>query len=404
MPRLLRHRVVRASALRVVALVAGVACSVLIARLGGADVKGVTSAFATASILGFTLVNVDLAQQTLRHGRSTGTLASTRSRLVSLWPWYGALALLVAAVGLVVGSTHVVWLAAGALAYLLSAHMGSASTGLAGPAVTAMGGIVQQLALIVATLAAAGLGRLDVSTAPLLVVVSFLAPLPLYAWAARPRGRSGQREPRPSGELLGLLRSGFAWQGARVAQLLLLRLDTLYVFWFLGAGAAGVYSVGLATAGLGGLVPAQFASNATYEATLGRRSTLRRGLRLTGWCGLVGGVGLAVVGWPLLRLGYGREFTGSYFVMLAALPGVIAYGVLQVFTNQTRIVGEVRDVFVPSATGAAVMLVGLLALTPAWHTVGAAAASSLGAVAAVVTVYVRWRVSPPRPAVVAGKS
>ena len=80
--------------------------------------------------------------------------------------------------------------------------------------------------------------------------------------------------------------------------------------------------------------------------------------------------------------------------MLGTLPGVIAYGVLQVFTNQTRIVGEARTVTVPSVVGVVTMLAGLLVGTHYWGAVGAAAASSLGAVTALVTVYLTWRLRP----------
>ena len=66
------------------------------------------------------------------------------------------------------------------------------------------------------------------------------------------------------------------------------------------------------------------------------------------------------MGWPLLVLAYGRAFEPSYFVMLAALPGVVGYGVLQVYTNHMRIVAEASIVAIPSAIGAMVMLIGLV--------------------------------------------
>ena len=148
---------------------------------------------------------------------------------------------------------------------------------------------------------------------------------------------------------------------------------------------------GLVTTSLAGLVPTQFASNATYEATRGRGRGLRRSLVLTAWLGVAGAAGLALVGRPLLVLGYGRAFDGSYAIMVAALPGVVAYGLLQVFTNRMRIVGRAADVTVPSAVGALVMVVGLLVATPLGGGVGAATASSLGALSAVAALWLRWR-------------
>ena len=377
----------------------GVLASVLISRLGGADVKGVTSAFAASSILAFTVVNLDLAQQTLRHGRTTDTVGATRRRLLRLWPWYGALAALVIAAGLLAGNAQVAWLAAGTFAYLVSGHLALACTGLSGPVTTSVGGIIQQGCLAIGCLVAVAVGRLDTTWAPLLVIVSFLSSLPLYFWATRPREIPAPREGTPRHGLdqgrraigdpgvLALARAGVRWQGARLAQVLLLRMDILWVFWMLGAAPAGLYAVGLATASLAGLIPAQFASNTTYEAMQGRRASLRRNTRSAAVIGLVGALVLAAVGWPLLVLAYGRAFEPSYFVMLAALPGVVGYGVLQVYTNHMRIVAEASIVAIPSAIGAMVMLIGLVIATPLWGTTGAAIASSAGGLAAVAAAY-----------------
>ncbi len=383
----LRHQVFRASSLRALALAMGIVASVLVSRLGGADVKGVTSAFAATSIVAYTAVNLDLAQQTLRHGRTTDTVDAIRGQLVRIWPWYFGLAAVVAVIGAVAGSTYVVWVAAGALAYLLTGHLAIACTGMSGPAVTAVGGVIQQGGLAVACLVAVALGVLDTRWAPLIVIVSFLSPLPLYFWATRPRGRSRATGTSPPPELATLVRAGVRWQGARLAQVLLLRLDILWVFLVLGAAPAGLYAVGLATAALAGIVPTQFASNTTYEAMHGRRASMRRNTRSAALTGLVAALVLAGVGWPLLVFAYGREFEASYTVMLGTLPGVVAYGVLQVFTNHTRIVGEARAVALPSAAGVIVMIVGLAIGTSEWGILGAALASSAGSLAAVVVAY-----------------
>jgi O-antigen/teichoic acid export membrane protein len=372
----------------------GVASSVVISRLGGAEVKGVTSAFAALTILAFTVVNLDLAQQTLRHGRSTNSLNSIRARLIALWPWYLLLTALVAGGGLLLGRPHLTWLAAGTFCYLVAAQMGIACTGLSGPAATAIGGILQQAGMVSATLTLAAIGCLNTSWAPLVVILSFLAPLPWYLWAARPRRAHMRSVAGHDIGVLGLIRAGVKWQAARIAQLLLLRLDTLCVFWFLGASDAGVYSVGLATSALAGMVPAQFASNVIHEATLGRRASLRRNVRSAALAGSIGGLALIAGGWPLLLVAYGREFERSYIVLLGTLPGVVAYGVLQVFTNQMRIVGQARSVTIPSAVGVLVMVACLAAAAPGLGIAGAALASSAGALAAVGTAYVLWREQP----------
>lgn len=368
----------------------GVVASILISRLGGTEVKGVTSAFAASSVLVYTAVNLDLAQQTLRQARLTDTLDEIRGRLTRLWPWYAVPAAVAVVVGLVTESPGVTWLAAGAFAYLISTHLGLACTGLSGPSVTAAGGIIQQAGLAVACLLAAAINHLDTDWAPLIVIVSFLAPMPLYYWAARARGPR-HAGPRTRIRSRALIAAGLRWQGARLFQLLLLRLDILWVFWFLGASSAGIYAVGLATATLAGLVPAQFASNTTYEAMRGRSLSLRRNAVAAGLAGLACAAVLAAAGWPLLTLAYGPAFSGSYAVMLAALPGVVAYGVLQVYTNQIRIVGKAGAVAVPSAIGAVAMTAILVAAVPAWDVLAAALASSVGSVAALAAAYVLAR-------------
>lgn len=384
--RLLRHRVFRASSLRVVALGMGVLASIVISRLGGAEVKGVTSMFAAASILAFMVVNVDLPQQVLRFGRETGDVDSIRAGLIRTWPWYGALAVAVVVVGVATQQPALIWLAAGTFAYLVSGQLGVACTGISGPAVTAVGGIIQQVGIVVATVSLLATGHLDTSWAPLVIIFSFLAPLPLYFRAARPRGpRPASSHRHPS--IRALIGGGSRWQGVRLTQLLLLRLDTLWVFWVLGAQAAGVYSVGLATAALAGLIPAQVASNTTYEAMRSSVGSLRTHIRHAIIAGLGCALVLAAIGWPLLSLAYGSEFAGSYVVLLAAAPGVVAYGALQVLTNQMRIVGAASSVTIPSVIGVVFMALGLWFLTPVWGLIGSALASSLGAIAAVVAGY-----------------
>ena len=123
--------------------------------------------------------------------------------------------------------------------------------------------------------------------------------------------------------------SGILTAGNATGQLVFLPL----VAWITTHHGWRTAALTTAAAALAGLVPAQFASNTTYEATLGRIGSLRRNTRHATWTGLVGALGLAAIGWPLLVIAYGREFEDSYWVLLATLPGIVAYGVLQVFTQ-----------------------------------------------------------------------
>ena len=367
----------------------GVAASVAIARLGGTGVKGVASAFAAANTLAFTVVNLDLAQQILKDARIGSSQDAIRRRVAALWPWFGGLALLASLVGLLASRQSVIWLAFGTMAYLVSAQLGVAANGVRGPTVTAWGGIWQQGAMIAAALVAWRLDLLDMQGVKVVVILSYLAPLALFWRAAKPN------RPTKSGfagtRLRELIRRGVGWQPARVAQVLLLRLDTLTVFVVLGPSAAGIYSVGLALSALAGIVPAQYAANATFQATQGLSSSLRRNATLALITGSGTAVGLALVGYPLLTVLYGSEFRASFVILLWTLPGVVAYGVLQVFTNAMRISSHPRTVAQPSFAGLVLMSAGLGLLVPAFGSTGAAAASSLGAVGALLFAYFQTR-------------
>jgi O-antigen/teichoic acid export membrane protein len=184
---------------------------------------------------------------------------------------------------------------------------------------------------------------------------------------------------------------GLRWQPSRLLQLLLLRLDTLVVYGTLGAGAAGIYSVGLSTAALAGLVPAQFAANATFRATGGQRSRPGRDFRGALTSGATAALLLAAVGWVLIPIAYGNAFADAYWVLLLASPGVVSYAGLQVITNRLRILGKPGTIALGSSGGVVTMMACLWILTPAFGVLGAAIASSTGSLAALAITYLTLR-------------
>ena len=253
---MLKHAVFQASFLRVCGLALGVGGSVAIARLGGAETKGVSSAFAAANSLTFLVVNLDLAQQILRDGRNRRDLNSVRARVMRLWIWYGLLALASVSVSFFVGGIAV-WLALGAFAYLMGAQLGMIANALAGPVVASYGALLQQTGMLFGALVAYRLGGLNEDSVRVVVIVSYLAPLPLFLWKTRSKALEmvEAHGPGTPARFASLVRAGSLWQTARLAQFLMLRLDTLAVFLWLGAASAGIYSVGLATAALAGIFP-----------------------------------------------------------------------------------------------------------------------------------------------------
>lgn len=387
--RIFAHPVSRASFLRIVGLLSGVLGSVVLARLGGPELKGVSSAYAAANAIAFMAINFDLAQVVLREARATQDLARVRQALVAGWLAYAVLG--IAAVGLLaLFDVSSEWLIVGAVAYLVGAQAGVGAIGISGPTIGAWGAIIQQGAMIAGVFVAHGLDALDNDSVRLIIVISYLAPLPFFLLAMRTPAAG--RSPLNLSHLWRYVLAGLPWQLGRLLQMGLQKLDTLFVFSVLGAATAGVYSVGLSTAMLCTIVPAQFANQALHEATRthGDVDTKRASVgALIG--GAVPAAALAAVGGTLLTLLYGESFSSAYPVLLATLGGAIGYGVMQVQTNYIRILGRWWNLAIPAAFGLVAMIVGLWLLVGPLGAVGAGLAFSCGSIVAAATSVVAVR-------------
>lgn len=370
------HPVGRASLLRVLSLVVGVLSSVILARLGGAEVKGVASAFAAANAVGFMLVNFDVPQQLLREIRAGADADVAWPTLVRAWAVYSAAGGVVLIVAFVTGAP-LGWLIVGTLAFLIGSQAGVVSTGISGIVVSAVGAIAQQLALVAATVAFAAAGQLNEDSVRIGVVFSYLAPMVIYVtYLVRNGGAGRGGRSRP---VIRLARAGVPWQVGRFAQVLLQKADTLVLFSVSGAAAAGTYSVALSTAMLCTIVPAQFASKALFDSTQRRVNDVGRATRAALLTGGATAVVMALIGEPGILLLYGDEFSAAYPALIACLVGAVAYGVIQVQGTMIRMLGSWRDLAVTSGLGLATML-GALALTvPSLGLVGAGISFSAGA-------------------------
>jgi O-antigen/teichoic acid export membrane protein len=382
-----RSGVVRASGLRVAALIIGVLASVALARLGGTEVKGIASSFAAATALAYIVIAFDMPQQVLRQARESRVLSEASNQIARSWAAYGCVCSVAAVTVWAVTGSNQLWLAVGTLGFLTSAQLGVVANGLCGPTSAAIGAIVQQSTMLLLAAGFYSFDTLDVSTARGVVLGSYFAALAYY-WIAIRRNQ-GQvltsRRFHPL-EFLAYAKRGLSWQPARVAQLALLRLDTIAVLLLIDAAAAGIYSVGVSTASLAGVVPAQFAARATHNSVV--RENVRTGADIQGALssGVAASVALASIGWLLIPGMYGADFAPGYQVQLLIAPGVVAYGALQVLTNQVRLTGRPRQIGVPSIFGAAVMISLLIPFTQAWGMLGTAAASSAGSCAALGVV------------------
>ncbi len=396
MRKVLTHPVSRSTLIRIVGLGAGILGSVVVARLGGPDLKGVASAFVAANAICFMFLNFDLAQQSLREARENNQFGFVVDALKKAWILYAALGV----VALVVAATSespLAWIIGGSVAYVLGAQAGVAATGLAGASVGAWGAIVQQGALVGGVLVMWGLGGLNPDSIKWTIIVSYLAPMvlfvPILVSHRASRVHVGYRQ------LFAMAHAGSSWQLGRFAQILLQKMDTVVIFLWIGASAAGLYSVALSTAMLCIVIPSQFANHALYEVTRKSEHVPLKRFAQALIVGLLCAGGLALVGDPLLRLAYGESFAGAYPVLLASLPGAVAYGVIQVESNYLRIMGGWKEFLIFGVVGVVIMAVCLAILVPSLGLIGAALAFSFGSIASALTGLRLVRRSPVVPVV-----
>lgn len=375
----------RAGALRVVAILTGLVASIALARLGGPDVRGSASALMAANLLGFAVVNLDLAQQCLRLGRTSGTQAQAFALIRIPWVLYIILGL-PAGILILRFSEFAGWVVLGSMMLTLSMQAGVIRNGMSGPVALAWSAIGQQSTLAVGTMALYIFGWLTREAVFSLVVLAYGV---AFIVAYRP-GKSPAVTGLPPVRVrtLSLVAAGLPWQPLRIGQLLLNRLDTLIVFAALGAGSAGVYSVGLSLAALVLIIPTQISHNTLFLASQNRNYSWRGDSARAGGIALACSLPLVVGGEWALELFYGSVYRGAYAVLVASLPGIVAMSVVQVVTNHLRLTGRWVGPVVSVLLGVIFMYGALLALIPMWGLVGAAAASSIGAVIAALALVV----------------
>jgi O-antigen/teichoic acid export membrane protein len=159
------------------------------------------------------------------------------------------------------------------------------------------------------------------------------------------------------------------------------RLDMFIVNYYLGAAGTGIYSVSVALAELLWYLPNAvgfviFPKAAASKAEALNRFTPRV-FGLTLMLTIVGGLGLAVVGQPFIRIVYSVDFLPAYGPLLALLPGVILLGSAKVLTNE--IAGRGYPHYNSINSGLALIVtVGLdFLLIPRYGVLGASMASSI---------------------------
>jgi len=380
-----RNAVVTATALRVCFLLLSVAAGILVARLGGADLKGVASTFTATATVIFLVTNVDLPQQALRWSRTTGDRRGAVRVVVRAWQGYalvGGVALL--ATYLWQPSAALVVL--GGAAYLAGSQATILCTGVAGAVQTAIQALAQPLTMMVGTLVLWSVSALDASGMQVVLLVSYAAPVVLCAlsisFALRGEEASSTEAPR----VAALMKQGIPWQLARLAQLLIMRLATIVLFVAVGPASAGVYSVALSTAELAGIVPSQLANQLTHKATRGGQMDTRKvAMRALVASAMTAGI-LAVVAYPLIPVVYGAEFAGASLALLACLPAVLANAVVLVQTTGQRFTDTPVRAGIAGWAGVGASGVSMWPLVQQWGVSGAGAATSFGCLVSAVLI------------------
>ena len=114
------------------------------------------------------------------------------------------------------------------------------------------------------------------------------------------------------------------------------RLDFFLVAHFLGAPAVGVYSVAVSLSEMVYYFPGALAIAAfprlTHAAAPEANRLAVTACRFAGVAGIVGALGLAMAGQPVIRLLFGSAFRSAYGLLLVLLPGIAVYSVGHVTT------------------------------------------------------------------------
>jgi len=372
--------------LRIFATIAGVGASVLIARLGGPEVKGVAAAYLASVTTVFAVANMGAAEQVVQIARDGDH--SARRLLIRFWFAYALVAGLIAVVFLPVRPELSV-LTIGCLLYLIPIQASTVSIGFSGVMPDAVGALVQPLAVSAGVLLLSADGVLTPQEAVGALAVSYLAPFYVY-WRAVPAREETRRVSLR--ELGRATLDGARWQVPNLAMRVVQRADILAVFALAGPAASGRYSVAVQLAELCFLIPRQVANHSYHRLTVADSFDTRRALLTTMVAATATAVPIGLLGGFGINLLYGEEFsaaTGDLYILLpGTVVGSVAFLMFWVFRGK----GMLRMSTISSLSGAFTLLVGCAVLIPPFGTAGAAVSCSVAwGVFAVVAVTLHKR-------------
>lgn len=239
---------------------------------------------------------------------------------------------------------------------------------------------IGQVILVPATLVAFALAGASVLAA----VYAFAASetVALAASLALVRVRPG----RPSRALLGeSLHYGLRGFAGNLLQFLNYRLDFFLVATLRTSSAVGVYSAAVSLAELLWKIPVA-ASTVLFPrvaaAASGGEEFTARVSRMALAATAAAAAVLALAGYPLVLLLFGRDFAGAYLPLLLLLPGVVALASANVLASDFAGRGRPEFGTYASALSLVVTVALDIALIPPFGAAGAATASSVSYAAA----------------------
>ena len=372
--------------LRIFATIAGVGASVLIARLGGPEAKGVAAAYLASITTVFAVTNLGAGEQIVQITRDGNH--SARRLLIRFWAAYAVVAGLIAVVFLPVRPQLSV-LTIGCLLYLIPIQASTVSIGFSGVMPDAIGALVQPLAVSAGVLLLSVDGGLTPHEAVGALAVSYLAPFYVYWRGVPARGEARGVTLR---ELGRATLDGARWQVPNLALRVVQRADILAVFVLAGPAASGRYSVAVQLAELCFLVPRQIANHSYHRLTVAESLDTRRAVMTTMVAATATAVPIGLLGGFGIDLLYGEAFTAATGDLYILLPGTVVGSVAFLMFWIFRGKGRLRMSTISSLSGAFTLLVGCGVLIPRFGTAGAAVSCSVAwGVFAVVAVTLHKR-------------
>lgn len=353
--RLWRDRTSRAIAVRLIAVAVSLLQSIVVARLGGPELRGVVAVFISASSLIYLAASFDLGQQIVQMCRNRDDFTVLRPLMRATWLTYATIAALVAVAGLAIDSA-VSWLAIGGIAYLIGSQALLVVGSIRGPATVAWSALAQQTVMLVGVVGVASAEMLNESTVKVVVIASFLAPVPAFWAMSLPHAKAPVAWRRIASDVGHAVVGGLPWQLGRALQWGLLIIDTILVAHYLGDAAAGVYAVGFSLTVVPRLVGGNIAIDVTHRATIGKVHALDRDLVRALWATAAAATATAVVAPFVINRLYGPDFADALPVYLVLTISVVAQAVVQVSHQFTRVYGQPWPTVAYSSLGPIIML------------------------------------------------